>query len=247
MIVRVKPGMGKGLGIMTSTRSVLDNQLTEVRDGILRAGSLVNQAVEKAIDAFQTNNTRLANDVIEGDDDIDRLHHKLEETIINTIALQQPMAHDLRKLIAALLITNELERMGDYAEGIARTTLRRGETIDIEMPTILKEMRHKVSKMITDAMEAYVAEDAEKAHEVALEDDELDRGYKALFNQLVAEMGKRQESIPEGTYLLWAGHNLERIGDRVTNICERIVYIRTGDIGGLNPKGPGATVDADEQ
>lgn len=230
-----------------TTRSVLDNQLIEIRDGILRGGSLVNQAVEKAIDAFQTHNTRLANEVIENDDAVDNLHHKLEETIINTIALQQPMAHDLRKLIAALLITNELERMGDYAEGIARTSLRRSETVDIEMPTILKDMRRTVTRMIADAMEAYVAESAEKARDVAHLDDELDKGYRSLFNQLVAEMGKSEETIQEGTYLLWAGHNLERIGDRVTNICERIVYIRTGDIGGLNPKGPGSTIDADEE
>jgi phosphate transport system protein len=217
-------------------RPALEHNLTEVRDGILRLGSLVNQAVEKAIEAFRTSNERLAREVIDGDNAIDRLHHRLEETIISTLALQQPMARDLRLLIAALLITNELERMGDYAEGIGRTALRRGDKTEIEIPPILSEMRIRVSQMIDDVMEAFLQEDPEKARKAAEQDDELDNNYKDLFNLMVGQMGKSQQAIDQGTYVLWAGHNLERIGDRVTNISERIVYARTGDIGGLNPK-----------
>jgi phosphate transport system protein len=218
-------------------RPALDSKLIEIRDGILRLGSLVNQAVEKAIEAFRINNDALAREVIEGDDAIDSLHHRLEEAIISTLALQQPMAHDLRKLIASLLITNELERMGDYAEGIGRTALRRGDKSEIDIPPLLEEMRMRVSQMIEEVMEAYLEEDVEKARKAATVDDELDNNYKDLFNLIVSKMGKSDVAIDQGTYVLWAGHNLERIGDRVTNICERIVYTKTGDIGGLNPKG----------
>jgi phosphate transport system protein len=218
-------------------RPALDHSLLEIRDDILRLGSLVNQAVGRAIDAFYANDAALARQVIDGDDPIDSLHHKLEESIISTLALQQPMAHDLRKLIAALLITNELERMGDYAEGIGRTVLRRGEIVVPEIPPLLRHMQQNVIEMISEVMEAYLEESPDKAREAAVHDDDLDHSYKALFDLLVNRMGTSDLPIEDGTYILWAGHNLERIGDRVTNISERIVYAKTGDLGGLNPKG----------
>jgi phosphate transport system protein len=219
-----------------ATRPVLDHNLGEIRDNIVRLGSLVNQAVERAINAFRTNDPVLARQVIDDDDAIDSLHHQLEETIISTVALQQPMAHDLRRLIAALLITNELERMGDYAEGIGRTALRRGDVTELDIPPMLSDMLLNVNQMIGEVMEAYVEEDPDKARAAAAHDDQLDQAYKDLFDVIVKRMGNSELPIEHGTYILWAGHNLERIGDRVTNICERIVYARTGDIGGLNPK-----------
>jgi phosphate transport system protein len=226
------------------TRPVLESNLTEIRDGILRLGSLINQAVEKAIEAFRVNDETLARQVIEGDDAIDSLHHRLETTIISTVALQQPMAHDLRQLIAALLITNELERMGDYAEGIGRTALRRSDRSEVDVPPLLLEMRMRVSQMIEEVMEAYLQEDPAKARKAAAQDDELDHNYRDLFIMMVGQMGKSQQAIDQGTYVLWAGHNLERIGDRVTNISERIVYAKTGDLDGLNPK---AVMDTDDR
>jgi phosphate transport system protein len=219
------------------TRSVLDTNLTEIRDDILRLGSLVNQAVERSIVAFSHNDMQMAQEVVEGDDAIDSLHHKLEERIISTVALQQPMAHDLRRLIAALLITNELERMGDYAEGIGRTALRRGEAPEIHIPARIGEMQKAVNGMISAVMDAYLNESPEQAQAVSVNDDKLDGDYKEMFNELVGKMGKGQLPIEHGAYLMWAAHNLERIGDRVTNICERIVYSKTGEMGGLNPKG----------
>jgi len=221
---------------MGTTRSVLDHNLTQIRDDILRLGSLVDQAVERAIEALRANDMQLAQEVVDADDAIDSLHHKLEETIISTVALQQPMAHDLRRLIAALLITNELERMGDHAEGIGRTALRRGAGPVVAFPARLDEMQRAVSAMIRDVMTAYLEESPEKAHQVSAMDDTLDGDYREMFNILVSEMGASALSVEHGAYLMWAAHNLERIGDRVTNICERIVYSRTGEIGGLNPK-----------
>lgn len=219
-----------------TTRSVLDQDLVAIRDDILRQGSLVNRAVELALTAFRDQDLDLAQQVIDGDDEIDSLHHKLENNITTTVALQQPMASDLRKLIAALLITNELERMGDYAEGIARTILHYAEGAVIEVPTQLLEMREKVGRMINDVMDAFVEESPVLAKATAKLDDELDALYQQLFELLVSEMGSGELSVEEGTFLSWVGHGLERIGDRVTNICERIIYARTGKVGELNPK-----------
>lgn len=218
------------------TRSALDHSLTNIRDDILRLGSLVGQAVGHAVDAFVTSDAQLAQEVIRGDDEIDSLHHKLEESITTTVALQQPMAGDLRRLIADLLITNELERMGDYAEGISRTTLRQSGETPPQISNLLKDMRRLVIDMIGSIMDAYLDENPEKAREVARYDDKMDVFYRQHLNLLVTQMGTGEIPIEEGAHLMWAAHNLERIGDRVTNIAERIVYARTGVLGGLNPK-----------
>jgi phosphate transport system protein len=217
-------------------RTALDHDLVTIRDDILRLGSLVGQAVDRSIEAFTAYDTQLAQEVIKGDDAIDSLHHQLEERITTTVALQQPMAGDLRRLIADLLITNELERMGDYAEGIGRTTLRHEMGIPQEVPDLLKDMQQLVSRMIVAAMEAYLKLSPDLALEVARRDDEADALYRKLLNLIVARMGSGELSVDHGSHLMWVGHNLERIGDRVTNICERITYARTGDISDANPK-----------
>jgi phosphate transport system protein len=218
------------------TRSALDHNLISIRDDVIRLGGLVGQAVERSIDAFLTGDAQLAQEIIKGDDEIDSLHHRLEEAITTTVALQQPMASDLRQLIADLLITNELERMGDYAEGIGRTTLRQSHEAAIQLSDLIKDMRSLVSDMIKSIMDAYLDESPDRAREVARYDDKMDVLYREHLNLLVAQMGTGEIPIEEGTHLMWAAHNLERIGDRVTNIAERIVYARTGVLGGLNPK-----------
>lgn len=218
------------------TRGALDNELTAIRDDILRLGSLVSQAVGRAIDAFTANDVKLAQEIIDGDSAIDSLHHLLEERIITTMALQQPMAGDLRKLIADLLITNELERMGDYAEGVGRTTLRHSEGVPPQLSPLMKDMYRLVSEMIDGVSYAYQQESPERARDVAWHDDRLDQLYRQVIDTLVIQMGAGELSVEEGTHLMWVAHNLERIGDRVTNIAERIVYARTGTLGGLNSK-----------
>jgi phosphate transport system protein len=218
---------------MMGGRKLLDEHLKNIQDDILRLGSLVGQAADLAVQAFIKNDLKIAGQVVEGDNEIDALHHRLEEDIIATVALQQPMAADLRHLIAALLITNELERMGDYAEGTARTVLR-SEGSPSDIPPQFMEMSALVIKMIENVMDAFVTGDVEKARATARMDDQLDALYKQQFSQIVQRMGKGEEMIEQGTYLLWATHNMERIGDRVTNICERITYAVTGDIGSLN-------------
>lgn len=217
-------------------RTVLDHDLVAIRDDILRMGSLVNQAVGRAIDAFTTHDIQLAQEIIKDDDTIDGLHQKLEEHVTATVALQQPMASDLRRLVAALLIANELERMGDYAEGIARTTLLHGAKIPQEIIALLKDLQWLVGYMIATIMEAYLNANTKLAREVARRDAEVDVRYKTMIGLIVTKMGSDELPIEHGTHLMWVGHNLERIGDRVTNISERIVYASTGDIDDFNPR-----------
>lgn len=219
-----------------STRTVLDSDLQNIRDDILRMGSLVNQAMQRAMEAFGKHATSMAQQVISEDDDLDNLHINLEEQIIKTVALQQPNTTDLRTLIAALLIANELERMGDHAEGIARIVLLNAESPAIDTPNKLYDMKAHVSKMIERVMEVYAENNPKEAKEVARMDDIMDAMYQDFFDQVVGQMAQGELTVKQGTYLLWAGHGMERIGDRVTNICERIVYARTGEIDGLNPK-----------
>jgi len=219
------------------TRGALDNELTTIRDDILRLGSLVSQAVKCAFDAFDAGDSQLAQKIIQGDSEIDSLHHKLEENITTTVALHQPMAGDLRKLIADLLITNELERMGDYAEGVGRTTLRQYEEgVSSQLSPLLRDMHRHVIDMFDGVMDAYLEESPEKAREVAWHDNRLDELYRQHLDSLVTRMGSGELSVEEGTHLMWLAHNLERIGDRVTNIAERIVYARTGALGALNTR-----------
>lgn len=219
-----------------TTRSALDQDMLAIRDDILRLASLVSRAMEHALEALTHHDQDLAQAIVNDDNTLDELHNNIEEQVSRTFALQQPMARDLRKLIADLLISNELERMGDHAEGIARAALRyKGDTA-IPVPDLIPGMRRKVQTMINDVMDAYVDMNPVKARSVAQADDEIDDLYQQLFNLVISAMRKGEISVEEGTYMLWAGHNLERIGDRVTNISERIVYAKSAAIRDLNPK-----------
>lgn len=219
-----------------SARSVLERDITTIRDDILRFSSLVLQAIERALEAFQSHEEEFAQAVVNEDDVMDELHNKIEEHVLKTFALQQPMARDLRMLIADLLISNELERMADHAAGIAKTAIRYTGHAPIEVPGTIEKMHHQAKLMLDVVMDAYVDMDGEKAREAARMDDVIDEQYQKLFQSVITQMSSGALSIEEGTYLLWAGHNLERIGDRITNISERIIYAKSGGVHDLNPK-----------
>ncbi|GAB4474487.1 MAG: phosphate signaling complex protein PhoU [Anaerolineae bacterium] len=217
-------------------RRYLDHELQILRDDLLRLSSLVDQAISRTFRAFAGHDSALAHEVIEADDEIDQLHQKIEHHAEKTLALQQPAARDLRTIIAGLLISNELERMGDHAEGIARTVLR-ADTVssDAPRPNLLR-MKELTHRMLRDAMDAFVDNDVEKAKATAEIDAQIDMLYQELFEMLISEMSSGKLAVERGTYLLWTGHNLERICDRVTNICERVIYARTGAVDNLNLK-----------
>jgi phosphate transport system protein len=219
-----------------ATRTALDQDMVAIRDDILRLASLVSRAMERALEALTRHDQDLAQTVVNDDDMLDELHNSIEEQVSRTFARQQPVARDLRKLIADLLIANELERMGDHAEGVARAALRYTGDTAIPVPDLVPTMRRKVQDMINNVMDAYIDMDPAKARMVAQADDEIDHLYQELFNLIINAMRNGEISVEEGTYMLWAGHNFERIGDRVTNISERIVYAQSAAVGDLNPK-----------
>ncbi len=222
---------------MQSTRSTFDRALVTIRDDIVRMGSLVEAAVDRAFTSFQTHDGDLAHAVIAEDKVINDLRYKAEQEITSTMALQQPMAHDLRVLLASLIIANELERMGDHGEGIARTVDRHILEPITDIPPQLIDMADHVREMIRQSMDAFLSEDVERARATAQMDDRIDMLYQSLFTWVVEQMGTGALSVRHGTFLLWTGHNLERIGDRATNICERVIFTSTGEIGrGMNPK-----------
>jgi phosphate transport system protein len=215
--------------------TVLDHVLIGIRDDIIRLSSLVDQAVSRAVRALKELDVDLAHEVVNDDSQLDNLHRKIENNVASAFAMHSPMARDMRLLVANLLISNELERMGDHAEGIAKTVLRYSGDSTISLPYQVPKMTETVHNMIVQVMDAYIGLDTNKARELASLDTELDDLYRSLFNDTVSAMSKGSLSVEKGTYLLWVGHNLERVGDRVTNICERIVYATTGVPEDFNP------------
>jgi phosphate transport system protein len=201
---------------------------------MLRMGYLVDVAVERAMQALNTHDVELAQQVINDDAAINDLRFNIEEACLRLIATQQPAAGDLRAVLAAVSIATDIERMADHATGIAKTVIRVGGAAPPRPLADLDPMAGMVRRMFRASLDAYIARDAEAARQIAAEDDEVDHMYKALFDELLQKMARDPAAIAPCTYLLWCGHNLERIGDRVTNIAERIIFMTTGTLKELN-------------
>jgi len=216
------------------SRRVLEQEFAEVRDNVLRLGSLVDIAVERAMLAVRQRDLDLARQVIDDDVIINDLRFKVEEECMVMIATQQPAASDLRAIVAAMHVVTDLERMADHATGIAKTVQRMEGEPPLEAPPIIPQMAQRVRDMLRQSLDTFLARDIEGAKAVAARDDEIDVLYQALFDALLQQMIADPAVSTRATYLLWIGHNLERMGDRVTNIAERVVYMRTGDITDLN-------------
>ncbi len=215
-------------------RRAFDHQLIEIRDNILRMGQLVDGAIDRAMQALAQQDHALARQIISDDTAINDLRFKVEEACLTAIATQQPAASDLRMVIASMNMVNDLERMADHATGIAKTVLRMGDEPLLKPLIDLPRMAENARDMLRRGLDAFVAHDVAAARAVAGEDDTLDHYYKAIFDELLGIMARDPASIPRGTYLLWCAHNLERIGDRVTNIAERVVFMTTGTMKELN-------------
>lgn len=209
-------------------RSILDKELEEVKGNILRLSSMVDTAISNGMLALYQRNVPLAQQVIMGDDEVNRLRYTVEEDCLTILATQAPAARDLRTVIAAIHIAVELERMGDHAAGIARLVARMAEESEIESLHKLPKMEKQAHKMLETAIEAYINHDLELARQIIKRDDKLDKHYRRLFQESLEEM-RDDAYIRRATYLLWVGHNLERIGDRVTNVAERVVFMATGE------------------
>ncbi|MCI0394226.1 MAG: phosphate signaling complex protein PhoU [Chloroflexi bacterium] len=215
------------------SRAILDQEIDQVNTHLLQLASMVSTAVEQAMTALAAHNLEEAHQVIVNDDQINRLRYEVEEECLRILATQQPAAGDLRKIIAAIHIAVELERMGDHAAGIAALVERMAEEPVLETLHQLPKMAKRARKMMEAALEAFVTLDAEKARAMVRRDDKLDRNYAKLFLEAIKEM-EEDSYVRRATYLLWIGHNLERIGDRATNIAERVIFMTTGEFVELN-------------
>lgn len=210
------------------SRSVYERELTDLNDSVLRMGSLARAAIENAFTALETSDSGLAQTVISGDQEINQVRFHIEEQAQRTLATQQPAGRDLRFIIAVIHTAVELERIGDHASGIARIALRTQTVPGTGLDWVrLPKMANRAGNMLDQAMEAFATRNLEIAERIVKRDQKLDRHYAKFFTEAMAHMSDTQRA-EYATYLLWVAHNLERIGDRVTNIAERVIFMVTG-------------------
>jgi phosphate transport system protein len=210
-------------------RASYNLQLQEVRGDILTLGSMVEKAIERSVDVLRQRDERRAQSVVDYDRAIDDRTYALEERILTLIATQQPMASDLRGLAAALFIIAELERMGDYAEGIAKIAIATADQPPLKPLIDIPRMAEIATDMLHRGLKAFMELDLATSWEIWQQDDEVDGLYQQVYRELLTYMLNDPHAIERATQLLWAAHNLERIADRVTNICERTAFVVTGD------------------
>jgi phosphate transport system protein len=216
------------------TRTAFEQQLAEVQEDMLVMAGMVETAIERGIEALKTRNVDLARQIIEDDGAIDRKRYETEDRCLELIATQQPLASDLRTIVSVLHITVDLERMGDHAEGIAKIALMLADEPPLKPYIDIPRMADLATKMLMDSLEAFKHRDTELATAICNRDDEVDALYEQVYRELLMFMINDPKTIQRATWLIWVAHNLERIADRVTNICERVVYLVEGRITELN-------------
>jgi phosphate transport system protein len=209
-------------------RESFEKHIQELNKDVVDMSEMVADATSRSVKALADRNIEQANQIIKNDLLINKKRWEIEDKCINLIALQQPVATDLREIIAVLNIITELERMGDYAEGIARIVIMLGDKPLVRPLIFMPKMAEKAISMLKRSMQALIARDAKTANEICDEDDEVDKLYDQAYHDLLMRMIKDPNVISKATPLIWASHNLERIADRVTNICERIIFLATG-------------------
>jgi phosphate transport system protein len=212
------------------TRRTFEHEIQELKDEILFLGSLVEQAMLDAVDSLKKRDVEASRKVIAGDLKVNEKRFELENRVMIIIATQQPMARDLRLIASILEVISELERMGDYAKGIGTINIRMGNEPTLKPLVDIPLMAQKGTDMLHRALAAFVSEDVATARALPQEDDEVDELYNQVYRELMTYILSDPSSIERANYLLWAAHNLERFADRVTNICERTVFVVTGEI-----------------
>ncbi len=210
------------------TRTAFHKHLRDIQDEILVMGSMVCKAISSSIDALKNRDLNLAEQVINEDRRINHKRFEIEEKCVELIATQQPMASDLRIILAVLNIVSEVERIGDYAEGIAKIAIMIGDEPPLKPLIDIPRMAEQTIDMLRRSLDAFVSRDAEAARKISAEDDTVDQLYDQVFRELLTFMAEDPKTITRATRLIWVAHNLERAADRVTNICERVVFVVTG-------------------
>ena len=210
------------------TRTTFHQQLRQIQDDVLVMGSMVGKALTRAMDALKNRDLALAQQIIDDDKKINALRFDIEERSTELIATQAPMASDLRVILGVLNIITELERIGDHAEGNARIAILIGDEPPLKPYVGLQYMTEKCVDMLNRSLAAMIDRDVEAAKKIILEDDTIDHIYDQIFRELLTFMIEDPRTISRATRLIWAAHNLERSADRVTNICERVIFMATG-------------------
>jgi len=211
-------------------RKTFESEIQQLKDELLLLGSMVEQQILDSVEALKQRDIEASRHIYKTDAQINAKRFAIEEQVMIAIATQQPMAHDLRLLASILEVAGELERMGDYAKGIATVSIRMGDQPLLKPLIDIPRMAQKGADMLQRALTAFINEDAAAARLIPAEDDEVDGLYTQVYHELMMFVIQDAKVIERANWLLWVAHNLERVADRVTNICERTIFIATGEI-----------------
>jgi len=211
-------------------RKTFESEIQQVKDDVLMLGSMVEEAILNTVEALKKRDIKASEEILKADKLINKKRFDIENKLMILIATQQPMAHDLRLLASTMEIISELERMGDYAKGIANINIRMGDEPLLKPLIDIPRMAQKDVDMLHRALTAFINEDLEVARSLPMEDDEVDALYNQVYRELMTFVIQDPKTIERANWLLWVAHNLERVADRVTNICERTIFIVTGDM-----------------
>lgn len=215
-------------------RQVFHEQIRELLEDLLEMGQMVADSIDRAVQALAKQNEDLAQQVIDFDDEINAFQREIDEKCLVLIATQQPMASDLRAILAVSNIAAELERIGDYSEGIARLAIKLAGKPLLKPLIDIPRMAEEGRRMLLTSLEAFARQDVETAAQIGKADDVVDALYDQVYRELLVFMMEEPRTITQATYLLWVAHNLERIADRTTNIAERVIFMDSGKIVDLN-------------
>jgi phosphate transport system protein len=211
------------------TRKTFSQEMQEIRDEILLLSSMVEQAVMNSVEALKNNDLEQARQILLKDTGINRKRFEIEISAMVLMATYHPITYDLRMLASSLDICTELERMGDYAKGIATINLRSGGLGSPQTLRKVYSMAEQAVNMLHRAMTAFIGGDVGSAEIIIQEDERIDEWYAQIYHETMYSVLGDPRNIERANYVIWVAHNLERLGDRVTNICERVIYVVTGE------------------
>ncbi|MGD8623496.1 MAG: phosphate signaling complex protein PhoU [Anaerolineae bacterium] len=215
-------------------RRNFEEQIRELLEDLLEMGQMVTDSIQRSVEALARQDEEMARAVIAFDDEINAIQQEIDEKCLVLIATQQPMASDLRAILSVSNIAAELERIGDYSEGIARLAIKLSSQPFLKPLIDIPRMADESRRMLTSSLEAFARQDVTTAYEVGKADDIVDALYDQIYRELLVFMMEDPRTINQATYLLWVAHNLERIADRTTNIAERVIFLDSGDVVDLN-------------
>jgi phosphate transport system protein len=218
-------------------RDAYQRELLRLQDELLLLGSMVESALRESVDILKRRDNEAAKRLRQADHEINQKRFSIEDEVLTLIATQQPVAGDMRILAAILEISTELERLGDYAKGIAKISLLIGDDPLIKPLVHIPVMADKACKMLASALDAFARQDVELAKAIPAKDKEVDHLYNQVYRELMDIIRADPKTIDQANHLLWAAHNLERTADRTLNICERVVYMVTGNLVEMTGKG----------